>query len=64
MATTAILPHSRRADHIIILMTVSQVVAGVVFTIPEIVGPIAGFAILGLFAIWVVVALLRHIEEA
>ena len=49
---------------VIILMTISQVAAGVVFTIPEIVGPIAGFAVLGLFAIWVLVALLRHIEEA
>lgn len=47
----------------IILMTLSQLAAGVVFTIPEIVGPIAGFAILGLFAIWVLVALLRHIDE-
>jgi hypothetical protein len=44
----------------IALMTVFQVQAGVSFTPGEIVGPIAGFAVLGLFAIWVAVAILRR----
>jgi hypothetical protein len=44
--------------------TISQLAAGVAFTPPEIAGPIGGFALLGGFAIWVVVALLRSIMEA
>ena len=48
---------------VIILMTVSQVAAGVAFTIPEILGPISGFAVLGIFGIWVLRTLLHHIEE-
>jgi hypothetical protein len=48
----------------ITLMTVFQVQAGVVFTPGEIVGPIAGFATLGLFAVWVGVAILRRIPDS
>jgi hypothetical protein len=44
--------------------TVSQVQAGVSFTTGEIVGPIAGFAILALLAIWVIVILLRNISDS
>jgi hypothetical protein len=44
--------------------TVSQVRAGVSFTTGEIVGPIAGFAILALLAIWVIVILLRNISDS
>jgi hypothetical protein len=48
----------------IVLMTVFQVQASVVFTPGEIVGPIAGFGVLGLFATWVIVAILRHIPDS
>jgi hypothetical protein len=48
----------------IALMTVFQVRAGVAFTPGEIIGPIAGFATLGLFAIWVAVAILRRIPDS
>jgi hypothetical protein len=44
--------------------TVSQLVAGVSFTPPEVAGPIGGFALLGGCAVWVVVALLRGIADA
>jgi hypothetical protein len=44
--------------------TVSQVRAGVSFTTGEIVGPIAGFAILALLAVWVIVILLRNISDS
>ena len=49
---------------VIIAQTVSQVSAGVAFTPAEIAGPIAGFLVLAVAAIWVIVALLRHISEA
>lgn len=39
--------------------TISQLAAGIAFSPAEIIGPIAGFAILGLLAIWVTVALLK-----
>lgn len=42
--------------------TVSQLSAGVSFTIAEVVGPIAGFGALALLAIWVLAALLRGVE--
>ena len=48
---------------VIVLSTVFQVRAGVSFTAGEIVGPIAGFAVLGLFAIRVLAALLSGIRE-
>jgi len=43
----------------IVLSTVFQRAAGVPFTAGEMIGPVAGFAILGLVAIWLLVALLR-----
>lgn len=39
--------------------TVSQLLAGITFTPVEIIGPMVGFATLGLFALWVMVILLR-----
>jgi hypothetical protein len=47
----------------IIAQTVSQLSAGVSLTPGEIVGPVGGFVLLGLFAAWVLIALLRQIEE-
>lgn len=49
---------------LIAAQTVSQVFAGVSFSAGQIVGPIAGFSILGLGAAVVTVALLRAISEA
>ena len=46
---------------IITIGTILQVRMGVTFTPPEVVGPIAGFSILALAAIWVLVAVLRLI---
>jgi hypothetical protein len=48
---------------LIMAQTVSQVQAGVSFTPGEMVGPIAGFVVLGLLAIWFIVAILRNISE-
>jgi hypothetical protein len=48
----------------IVLQAISQISAGISFTPGEIIGPIAGFATLGLFALWVLVAILRHISPA
>jgi hypothetical protein len=48
---------------LIMAQTVSQVRAGVSFTPGEMVGPIAGFVVLGLLAIWFIVAILRNISE-
>jgi hypothetical protein len=45
-------------------MTAFQVQAGVSFTLPEIIGPIAGFVVLGLFAVWVMVTILRRIPDS
>lgn len=42
--------------------TVSQLMAGVSFTTGEIVGPMAGFIVLALVAIWMLVALLRNVS--
>jgi hypothetical protein len=39
--------------------TVSQLSAGIAFTPGEIIGPIAGFATLGLLALWVTIAILK-----
>jgi hypothetical protein len=47
----------------IIASTISQLAAGVTLTTGEIVGPVAGFVVLGLVAIGLVVALLRNIAE-
>lgn len=43
--------------------TVSQLSAGVSFSTGEIVGPIAGFTILGVLAIWFLIGLLRNLHE-
>lgn len=43
--------------------TVTQLAAGIAFTPLEVVGPIGGFALLGGFAVWVMVALLRGVAE-
>jgi hypothetical protein len=48
---------------LIVAQTVSQVQAGVSFTPGEMVGPIAGFTVLGLLAIWFFVAVLRSISD-
>jgi hypothetical protein len=47
---------------VIVAGTLSQLAAGVSFDAGEIVGPISGFAILGLLAIWVIIALLRKLS--
>jgi len=49
---------------VIAVGTVSQASAGVSFTAGEIIGPISGFGTLGLFAIWVMVAILRKIPNS
>lgn len=49
---------------IITFGTIFQVQLGVTFTPPEVVGPIAGFSILALAAIWVMVAVFRQISES
>jgi hypothetical protein len=41
--------------------TVSQLLAGVSFTTAEIVGPLTGFIVLALVAIWILTALLRNV---
>lgn len=43
--------------------TVSQLAAGITFTTAEIVGPISGFATLGLLALWVTIILLRNVAD-
>jgi len=47
----------------IIAQTVSQWLAGIAFTTGQIVGPMIGFATLGLFALWVTVILLRNTAD-
>lgn len=49
---------------IITIGTIFQVQLGVTFTPPEVVGPIAGFSILAVAAIWVTFAVLRQISES
>ena len=48
----------------IVAQTISQVRAGVSFAPGEIVGPIVGFAILGVLAIWILVSILRRIPTS
>lgn len=48
---------------IIVLSTYYQIAAGIVFSPGQIVGPITGFAVLGLLAIWVLVAILRILPD-
>lgn len=47
----------------IMAQTISQLMAGIAFTPAEIIGPMIGFATLGLFALWVLVILLRKTTE-
>jgi hypothetical protein len=47
----------------IILNTVLQSAAGIVFTPAEVIGPISGFVVLGLLAVWIVVLILRSLAE-
>lgn len=49
---------------IIALGTIFQIQLGVTFTPPEVVGPIAGFSVLAIAAIWVIVAVLRQIPTS
>jgi hypothetical protein len=49
---------------LIAAQTVSQVAAGVSFPPGQMVGPIAGFAVLALAALWVYVSLLRNIPDS
>lgn len=48
---------------LLVAQTSSQLLAGITFTPAEIIGPIIGFALLGLFALWVLVILLRKITD-
>jgi hypothetical protein len=48
----------------ITLSTVNQVAAGISFTTGEIVAPIAGFLVLGLVAMWIMVILLRKLSDS
>jgi len=43
--------------------TVSQLRAGVTFPPGQIVGPIGGFAMISVLAIWVIVVLLRNVSD-
>jgi hypothetical protein len=47
----------------IILSTVFQKAAGVPFTMGEMIGPVAGFVVLGLIAAWLLVAILRGLSK-
>jgi hypothetical protein len=47
---------------IITIGTIFQVQLGISFTLPEVVGPIAGFSSLAVAAIWVIITLLRRIS--
>ena len=47
----------------IVSATLSQARAGVAFTPGQIVGPVAGFLILGAFGVWVLVAFLLRLEQ-
>lgn len=48
---------------LLVAQTSSQLLVGITFTPAEIIGPIIGFALLGLFALWVLVILLRKTTE-
>ncbi|MFO7635520.1 MAG: hypothetical protein R6W76_23440 [Caldilinea sp.] len=47
----------------IVAMTVFQLADGITFTVPEIVGPIGGFLVLGVINLWVLAILLRAAPE-
>jgi hypothetical protein len=46
-----------------VAQNISQALAGITFTSAEVIGPIAGFGLLSLVAIWFLVSLLRHVSE-
>ena len=46
------------------LSTIYQLRAGITFTPGEIIGPISGFSVLGLLAIWVMAAILRRLPAS
>lgn len=48
----------------IVLNTALQSAAGVVFTPAEVIGPISGFVVLGLLAIWIVALMLRSLAKS
>lgn len=48
---------------LLVAQTSSQLLVGITFTPVEIIGPMIGFATLGLFALWVLVILLRKTTE-
>lgn len=48
---------------LLVAQTISQLLVGITFTPAEIIGPIMGFAVLGLFALWVMIILLRKMRE-
>jgi hypothetical protein len=48
---------------VITLSTVNQAAAGISFSTGEIVGPIAGFLVLGLLAMWIIAILLRQLWD-
>lgn len=48
---------------LIALQTVSQLSAGVAYTPGQIVGPMMGFVLLALLAIWMLVAILRDVVD-
>ena len=48
----------------IVAQTISQLAAGIAFTAGEVIGPIAGFVVLGAFAAWCLAGLLRAVDPA
>ncbi|CAN5738436.1 hypothetical protein BH10CHL1_BH10CHL1_19900 [soil metagenome] len=44
--------------------TISQLAAGISFTTGQMIGPIAGFVVLALVAVWMLVGLLRHVADS
>jgi hypothetical protein len=48
---------------VIVAQTISQLASGITFTVPEIVGPISGFLVLGTVAGYFLILILRHLPE-
>lgn len=63
LVTCSLLVLEMMLTPLIISGTISQLLAGITFTPAEIIGPIVGFTVLGLFALWVMVILLRKTSE-
>jgi len=47
----------------LVAQTISQLLAGVDFTLGEVLGPIVGFGTLAVLATWVMVEIIRHVED-